>query len=59
MGYPSDRLSEEVAYLAYHFHWGHDEIMRMEHRERQSWVGEVASINRRLGEQAQHGGTGS
>ncbi len=55
MGYPSDRLFEEVAYLAYHFHWSYDEIMRMDHRQRQAWVGEVAKINRRLDEEARNG----
>lgn len=52
MGYPSDRLFEEVAYIAYHFHWPYDEILRLEHRERQRWVGEVARINRRLNEES-------
>ncbi|MCB9101759.1 MAG: hypothetical protein H6632_19650 [Anaerolineales bacterium] len=47
-GYPSDRLREEVAYLAYHFHWPYDQIMRLEHRERLWWVQEVAKINTRL-----------
>ncbi len=56
MGYPSDRLFEEVAYLAYHLHWAHDEIMRMEHQDRQRWVAEVAGINRRLNEAAEQGG---
>jgi hypothetical protein len=51
MGYPSDRLFEEVAYLAYYFHWPHDQILRLEHRERQRWVAEVARINRRLNEE--------
>ncbi len=55
MGYPSDRLFEEVAYLAYHFHWSSDEIMRMDHRQRQVWVGEVAKINRRLDNEARNG----
>jgi len=49
-GYPSERLYEEVAYLAYHFHWPYDQIMRLDHRERQRWVNEVAKINRRLNE---------
>jgi hypothetical protein len=44
-------LFEEVAYLAYHFHWPYDEIMHMEHRERQRWVTEVARINTRLNEE--------
>ncbi len=42
---------EEVAYLAYHFHWSHDRIMAMEHRERQEWVRQVAQINQRLNDQ--------
>lgn len=48
VGYPLDRLREEVAYLAYHFHWPLDEILDLEHGERQVWVQEVANINRRL-----------
>ncbi len=47
-GYPSERLFEEVAYLAYHFHWSYDQVMQFEHHERQRWVNEVAKINRRL-----------
>jgi hypothetical protein len=50
MGYPSDRLFEEVAYIAYHFHWPHEQIMTLEHRDRQRWVEEIAKINRRLNE---------
>jgi hypothetical protein len=41
-------LREEVAYLAYHFHWPLNEILELDHAERQQWVGEVAAINRRL-----------
>ena len=51
MGYPSDRLFEEVAYVAYHFHWPCDQILSMEHRERQQWVNEIAKINTRLSEE--------
>jgi hypothetical protein len=51
IGYPSDRLLEEVAYIAYHFHWPYDQIMRLEHRERQRWVAEIARINERLNAQ--------
>jgi hypothetical protein len=47
-GYPLDRLREEVAYIAYHFNWPHDQIMSMEHKERQIWVRQIAGINRRL-----------
>jgi hypothetical protein len=47
-GYPLEQIHEEVAYIAYHFHWNRDEIMDLEHGERQRWVEEIASINRRL-----------
>lgn len=47
-GYPLDRLYEEVAFIAYHFHWPHEEIIGMDHRERQKWVEEISKINRRL-----------
>lgn len=48
VGYPIDRLHEEVAYLAYHFHWPRDDILNLEHGERQRWVEEIARINRRF-----------
>lgn len=50
--YPADRLHEEVAYMAYHFHWPYHEIMQLDHRERQRWVTEIARINQRLNEQS-------
>lgn len=49
--YPADQLHEEVAYVAFHFHWSHDQILRLEHAERLRWVGEIARINQRLNEQ--------
>jgi hypothetical protein len=45
-----DRLHEEVAYIAYHFHWQPDAVLQMEHGDRQRWVEEIAKINRRLNE---------
>jgi hypothetical protein len=53
VGYPLDQLYEEVAYIAYHFHWSQHEILTMEHPERQQWAHEIAKINRRLNEAAQ------
>ncbi|HQE91669.1 MAG TPA: hypothetical protein PLH19_05495 [Anaerolineae bacterium] len=43
-------MHEEVAYIAYHFHWPLDDILNLEHRQRRRWVGEIAKINRRLNE---------
>ncbi len=39
-----------MAYIAYYFHWPHEQIMQMEHAVRQQWVAEIAKINRRLNE---------
>jgi hypothetical protein len=52
-GYPLDQLFEEVAYLAYYFHWPHDQIMGMEHRDRVQWIAEITRINRSINESAQ------
>jgi hypothetical protein len=46
--YATDRLYEEVAYVAYHFHWPLDDILDMEHSLRQRFVEEIGRINRRL-----------
>jgi hypothetical protein len=48
--YAADRIYEEVAYVAYHFHWPLDDILDMEHRQRLRFVSEIASINTRLSE---------
>lgn len=48
MSYPLERLYQEVAYIAYHFHWPLDDILEMEHRERQTWVREISEINREI-----------
>ena len=45
MTYAADRLYEEVAYVAYHFHWSLDEILDLEHADRQRFVAEIGSIN--------------
>ncbi|QXE33804.1 hypothetical protein KQY30_05360 [Streptomyces sp. GMY02] len=47
MTYATERLYEEVAYLAYHFHWPLDELLDLEHRERQRYVEQIARLNQR------------
>ena len=51
MTYATDRLHEEIAYVAYHFHWAWDEILDMEHGDRQRYVAEIARINTRMSEE--------
>lgn len=47
-GYPLKELYEEIAFIAYHFKWSHDEIMAMEHGDRRRWCEEISRINRLL-----------
>jgi len=46
--YPSTQLHEEVAYVSFHLHWPYEQIMQLDHRERQRWVAEVSRMNERL-----------
>jgi hypothetical protein len=52
IGHPSDELFEEVAYIAYHFHWPYDEVMTLDHIERRRWAAEISRINERINEEA-------
>jgi hypothetical protein len=47
-GYPLEQLNEEVAYIAYHFHWPLETILNLEHRQRRTWVDEISKINARM-----------
>jgi len=46
--YAPDQLYEEVAYVAYHFHWSLQELFDLDHSTRRRFVSEIAGINRRL-----------
>jgi hypothetical protein len=46
--YAPDRLYEEVAYVAYHFHWPLADLLDLEHPARRRFVGEIAKINSRI-----------
>jgi len=50
--YAVEQLFEEIAYVAYHFHWAHEEIVSLEHLRRRAFVREIAKINKRLNEMA-------
>nr|ADN16368.1 conserved hypothetical protein [Gloeothece verrucosa PCC 7822] len=47
LSYPSNKLYEEVAFVAYHFHWTLEDIMSLDHWERQRWVKEIGKINQK------------
>ncbi len=46
--YPLDQLYEEMAFIAFHFHWPATELMALEHSQRRRWCEEISQINRRL-----------
>jgi hypothetical protein len=46
--YAADRLYEEVAYVAYYFHWPLDDILDLEHPVRRRFAEEIGRINRRV-----------
>lgn len=52
MGYPLKALYEEVAFVAYHFHWSSEDVLNQEHAERRRWVEEISAINQRMNEGA-------
>ncbi|CND49259.1 Uncharacterised protein [Mycobacterium tuberculosis] len=49
MTYAPDRLHEEIAYIAFHFHWSREEILNLEHLDRRRYVREIASLVTRAG----------
>lgn len=55
--YPVDLIYEEIAYIAYHFHWSYEELVNMDHRERRRWCNEIAKINQKsVSEMSRKGG---
>ncbi|MEW1723481.1 DUF6760 family protein [Streptomyces sp. NPDC093109] len=44
MTYAADLLHEEVAYLAYHFHWPLDQLLDLEHADRRRYIAEIARL---------------
>jgi len=48
VGYPLSALYEEVAFIAYHFHWPPESVLNLEHAERRRWVREISAINERM-----------
>jgi hypothetical protein len=51
LAYGEDRLTEEAAYIAYHFHWPLEQILSLEHADRRRWASEISRINERMNEE--------
>ncbi len=56
VGYPLKALHEEVAFVAYYFHWPRQEVLNLEHAERRRWVEEISSLHQRMNDEAGGGG---
>ena len=48
MTYPSAQLVDEVAYVAYYFHWPLESILALEHPARRAFIDAIGSINRQI-----------
>lgn len=45
---PQNQLEEEMAFIAFHFHWGHRELLALEHGDRRRWCRAISAINQKL-----------
>jgi hypothetical protein len=50
--YPQDRLFEEMAFVAYHFHWDQSTVLELEHRDRKRWCEEISRINVKMSDES-------
>ncbi len=48
MTYATDQLHEEVAYIAFNFHWALDQLLDLEHADRRRYVEEIGRITARI-----------
>ncbi|WP_407681158.1 MULTISPECIES: DUF6760 family protein [Pseudanabaena] len=39
-----ERLYEEVAFIAFYFHWSKEDILNLTHTERLRWVNEIMRL---------------
>ncbi|WP_405778518.1 DUF6760 family protein [Streptomyces sp. NBC_00859] len=44
MTYATERVHEEIAYIAYHFHWSLEDILDLEHRDRRRYAEQIAEL---------------
>jgi hypothetical protein len=56
VSYPLNALYEEVAFIAYHFHWPLEAILNLEHPERRRWVQGISTINQRMNREGEDTG---
>jgi hypothetical protein len=45
----TDRLWEEIVYIAYYLHWSFESILELDHHTRARVIREIANLNTRAG----------
>jgi hypothetical protein len=48
MSAPTDRLWEEIVYIAYYLHWSFDSIIELDHLTRARVIREIGDLNARI-----------
>ncbi|MFE5826868.1 DUF6760 family protein [Streptomyces erythrochromogenes] len=46
--YAAEDLRSEIAYIAYHFNWSHNELLDLDHAQRRAYIQTIADINQLL-----------
>lgn len=46
--YPQEELYREMSFISYYFHWGSEEVLKLDHTSRRKWCGEISRINENL-----------
>jgi len=49
-----DEMWEELTFLAYHLHWGLDDLLDLEHADRLRLLAQVGSLNDRAWQEIRH-----
>jgi hypothetical protein len=44
MSYPLAQLYQEVAAIAFYFHWSLEDILNLSHSERRRWIEEIGKL---------------
>lgn len=43
-----------MAFIGYYFHWNHNSIMKLSHKDRARWCEEISKINSRLNDEPEN-----
>jgi len=43
-----EELYREMSFISYYFHWGENDLLSLEHRDRRKWCREISGINQSL-----------